>query len=154
MPDVVENFHTCRRGGVGIAIGREVAEIYLRTVEECVVVNLCVIRRQIRADIRKGIYRIALVVIRLSRHHAECRSSIGAKDIRDIIVSNNMVLPDDSDTALARAWGSRDDAISRVISSTKNKIPFDRAVLTRSQADSPLGFENCIVPNRIPLGFV
>ena len=65
-----------------------------------------------------------------------------------------MVLSDDSDTALAWAWGSRDDGIARVVSRTKNKIPFDRAVLTRAQADSPLGFENGIVSNGISLGFV
>ena len=65
-----------------------------------------------------------------------------------------MVLSDDSDTALAWAWGSRDDGIARVVSRTKNKIPFDRAVLTRAQADSPLGFENRVIPDNIPLGFV
>ena len=65
-----------------------------------------------------------------------------------------MVFSNDSDPALADAGCTRENAVSRIVSGPNNKITLDGAILPRAQTDPALTFQDGVVANDIPLGFV
>ena len=65
-----------------------------------------------------------------------------------------MVFSNDPDPPLADAGRAGDNAVSRIGSGPDNKIALHGTILPRAQADPALTFQDGVIPNDVPLGFV
>ena len=160
LPNVVEHLNVgwgfchINSDAVGVAVIGKKAQTHLFAAYKSVVIDFCVVRRLIGPCVADAVRRISRIVIRFTRHNAQCCTDPIADDICNVVVSDDLIRPDHPNATLVCAGRPKRNArCSVVISATKDKVALHCATRSASEADAPLALENGVVENFVPLRF-